>query len=96
MLLPVALGLVLLVPPAHGMMLLVSTTGLSTSAIAERALAAGAHTVGPGPIAASLVVFGDRDTILANALSDGIIPIAVPIACGSHDAPSLHDMKGSH
>lgn len=76
--------LVSFAPPARGTMLLVSTTGLPLAPIFDRAAAAGARPIGMGPLPSSLLVFGDRDRILATTLPAGIIALAAPSAlCGS-------------
>lgn len=76
--------LVSFAPPARGTMLLVSMTRLPVALISDRAAAAGAQPMGIGPLPASLLVFGDRDRILAKALPAGIIALAAPASlCGS-------------
>jgi hypothetical protein len=60
-------------PPPQGSMLLVSTTGQSQAAILRRTMPSGARLVGPGPLAASVVVYGERGAIAAAALPAGIL-----------------------
>lgn len=77
------LGMAELVPPPAGPMLLVSTTGMHEGEILKRALAAGALPLGNGPISGSMVVYGERSVLAAEALPHGILVLAgSPGLCG--------------
>lgn len=72
-----------LVPPAHGTILLVSATRQPVAAIANAALAAGASIARRGPGDHSLIVVGDRDRLLG-LWRDGLVPLAAPaILCAA-------------
>ncbi len=76
-----------LTPPPHGAMLLVSVSGLSTGAILNLAATAGATPLRAGPLRASLIVFGDRNRLLAAGLPAGIIALSSSAApCGQDNA----------
>ena len=77
------IGAVELVPPRHGEILLVSATGQARGDLVDLALQSQAALVGAGPIAGSLVVRGDRSAIAADALAQGVIPLAASrLICG--------------
>ena len=66
------------VPPASGPMLVVPIGGS-----ANAALVGGARLVGHGPLAGSLVVDGDRATLLPHLWRHGALALAVPaFGCG--------------
>ena len=94
MLLPIQLGFaacllpaLLLVPPAHGRILLVPILPGSGSHLAADMIVQGARLVAPGPTSGSLVVDGDRDRIMAGLLRRGVIPMsAVLVDCGEKES----------
>lgn len=66
------------VPPASGPMLVVSLGGSATAA-----LVGGARLVGRGPLPGSLVIAGERATLVPHLWRHGALALAVPaVACG--------------
>ncbi|WP_454884826.1 hypothetical protein [Sphingomonas oryzagri] len=61
----VALGWLLLAPPARGQMLLVPLTGSASQSLPARALHGETRLIGAGPTPGSLVVEGRRDDLTA-------------------------------
>jgi hypothetical protein len=75
--------LLALTPPARGEMLLVPTTPGAMRVLAPLAVAGPARLIDTGPLPGSLVVFGDRETLLPQMLRHGILVVAAPRAgCG--------------
>lgn len=76
--------LLLLTPPPQGEMLLVPATRDAQRALAPLAIASPARLIGTGPLPGSLVVFGDRTTLLPVMLRHGILVLAAPRSgCGA-------------
>lgn len=74
----VALLVLAAAPPARGMMLVVPVGGSATVA-----LAGGARFVSGGPLPGTIVVNGDRATLLPHLLRHGAIAVATrSAACG--------------
>lgn len=75
-------------PPVSGKLLLVPIAGGDANDMARIAVAGRAALVGAGPLPGSLVVFGDRASIMKQTPTFAAIVVAAPaVACGS-DAPS--------
>lgn len=65
-----AIGVVSLMPPRAGAILIISLNGQSRGEIARWAISHDARLVGPGPFAHSLVVIGQRGALLGAALDE--------------------------
>lgn len=79
-------GLLLLVavPPSHGRLLLIPYSEAAATGLVATALSNGARLVEEGPFPGSLVVFGDRATLLPAMLRQGVLVTASPPAgCGN-------------
>ena len=71
-------------PPASGKLLLVPISGGDANDMARIAVDGGAALIGAGPLPGSLVVSGDRATLLAHIPAAAAIVMAAPAtACGS-------------
>lgn len=71
-------------PPASGKLLLVPITGGDANDMARIAVDGGAALIGAGPLPGSLVVAGDRATLVAHIPHVAAIVTAAPAtACGS-------------
>lgn len=68
-----ALGVVSLMPPRAGAILIVSMTGQSEGEIARWAIAHQARLIGPGPFAHSLVVEGERAALFGASIGERAI-----------------------
>lgn len=72
----------ILVPPARGAILLVPLSG-DTGALIRSARESDARLLGPGPVAGSIVVVGERASLLGAAWRRGALALAAGSAgCG--------------
>lgn len=79
-----AIGAIGLTPPATGKMLLIPVESAAGSRLTRTAIDTGALIIGRGPIAGSLIVYGDSRRLAAPLLRRGAIAIAAPdTSCGS-------------
>jgi hypothetical protein len=71
-------------PPPRGAMLLVSLTGMPPGEILQRTMPVGAEPLRAGPVASSMVVRGERGSIVAAAMPAGILVLDAPVSiCGT-------------
>lgn len=78
-----AIGVVSLMPPRAGAILILSMDGQSRGEIARWAIAHHARLVGPGPLPHSLVVQGERADLFEASLNQGALLLAGTAAgCG--------------
>ncbi len=78
------IGLIGLVPPERGTMLLVPLTSNGAAALGDVAERSGALVVGMGAVRGSRIVAGERRRLLAPMLSRGILVLnGLPAFCGS-------------
>jgi hypothetical protein len=79
----VVLGVVALMPPRTGAILIVSMNGQSENEIARWAIAHDARLISRGPFAHSLVVSGDRAALFDASLGERAVLLSGPAAgCG--------------
>ena len=69
-------ALVALAPPAQGTMLLIPMTGLPQGQVTALALAHGATVVQRGPLASSLIVYGERDRLAWPLARMGVLTLS--------------------
>jgi len=69
-------GLVALAPPAQGTMLLIPIAGQSEGQMMALALSRGATVVQRGPLPASVIVYGTRQSLLAPLTRAGVLTLA--------------------
>jgi hypothetical protein len=85
----IALGLFVLIavaPPARGALLLLPLNGRSQADLATLALAHGASLLRRGPLAHSLIVYGDRDRLAWPLVRMGVLTLNGGAAgCGTPD-----------
>lgn len=82
-----ALGALAWVPPAQGKMLLISLGGEDTPRLARWASSANARLIGPGPLAHSLLVDGNRSELSAQAWQHRAVILAGNgVGCGTEAA----------
>jgi len=78
-----ALAAAILAPPREGMMLVVPIASARPGITARWAMTAGAALVAPGPVAGSLIIWGDRKRLAPAALRHAsLLMAAPPAACG--------------
>jgi hypothetical protein len=76
----------LFVPPATGAILLISIGRANAVRFARDH---GAATLGNGPFDGSVVVVGDRSSLMRNPFSSGIVALAAsPAGCGTLRVPA--------
>ncbi len=78
----VALIALEIAPPADGAILLVSVNGMTRGAILNDAMRSGALPLQAGPIHSSVIVYGNRNRIIATTLPSGILAFAGGSFCG--------------
>jgi len=69
-------ALIALAPPAQGTMLLVPISGQSESRIVAIALAQGATLVERGPLPSSVIVYGERASLLGPLSRAGVLTLS--------------------
>ena len=82
------MGLFALMPPAQGAILIVSLNGQGRGEIARWAIEHDARPLGFGPWSNSLVVTGNRQALLASALSQHALLLTGSAAGCSERAPA--------
>ena len=71
-------------PPAHGQFLLLPLSAKAGERLAADALERGGRLLGAGPVAGSIVVWGDRDVVTKGLIERGVVTIAAPdFLCGA-------------
>lgn len=77
------------IPPADGRMLILPVSPGSAAGLPALAVAGGARLMGRGPLAGSLVVWGERSRLSGPLLDRGALLLAAPpAACGEWTAPA--------
>lgn len=77
-------GLIGLVPPERGTMLLIPLTSDGAAALTDVAERSGAVVVGLGALRGSRIVAGERRRLVAPMLSHGILVLnGLPVFCGT-------------
>ena len=88
----IALGLFVLLavaPPARGALLILPLGGYSQAELTTLALAHGASLLGRGPMASSLIVYGERDRLVWPLVRAGVLTLNAGAAgCGSSGSES--------
>lgn len=78
-----------LLPPATGRMLILPLSASAGRQAAALAVGGGARLMGAGPVAGSLIVWGDRDRLLTRVTHSGALLLAAPPgACGETLEPA--------